>query len=97
MVFSLLIIHNHDRMSSITQILHTTTWDYFYSRLPEGFGRSPKVVQEAIITDIDDLVKEFRRTSSDVGTSFFAMRRLLDILQGISEVCFDIISIFAIS
>ena len=96
MILNLLIIHNHHRMSSITRV-HTTTWDYFSSNLPEDFCSSPKVVKEAIITDIDNLVKEFRRISSDVGASFFAMRRLLDILQDILEVCFDIISIFAIS
>ena len=96
MIFSLLIIHNHYRMSStITRVLHTSTWDYFFLSLPKGFSRSPKVVKEAIITDIDNLVEEFQRTSSDVGASFFAMHRLLDILQDILEVCFDIISIFA--
>jgi hypothetical protein len=44
------------------------------------------------MTDIDDLVQEFWRTSSDgvVGAPFFAMRRLLEIL----EVCFVIISFF---
>ena len=97
MIFSLFIIHNHHSMSSITRVLHTATWDYFSSHLPGGFNLSPKVVKEAIITDIDDLVEEFRTTSSDVGASFFAMRRLLDILQDILDVCFDIISIFAIS
>ena len=95
MISGLLIIHNHDRMSSITRV-HTTTWSYFSSRLPESFSRSPKVVKEGIITDIDDLVEEFRRTSSDVGASLFAMYRLLGILQDILEVCFDMISIFAI-
>ena len=83
MIHSLSFIHDHDRMSSITWVLHNSTWDYFSSSLPEGFSRSPTVVQEAIITDIDDLVGEFRRTSSDVGASFFAMRCLLDILQEI--------------
>ena len=96
MIYSLLIIHNHDRVSSITRV-HTTTWDYCSSHLPKSFNFSPKVVQEAIITDIEDLVEEFRSTSSDVGASFFAMRRLLDILQDILKVCFDNISIFAIS
>ena len=94
MMFSLLIIRNNDRMSSITRV-HTATWYYLSSHLPEDFSRSPKVVQEAIITDIDDLVEEFRRTSSDVGASFFAMRHLLEVLQDILKVCFDIISIFA--
>ena len=47
------------------------------------------------MTDINDLVQEFCRTSSDAGASFFAMRRLLKILQMIFEVCFDIISILA--
>ena len=44
------------------------------------------------MTDINDLVQEFRRPSSngDAGASFFAMRRLFEIL----EVCFDIISVF---
>ena len=46
------------------------------------------------MTDIDDLVQEFWRTSSDFEPSFFAMRRLLEILQGCLEVCFDI-SVFA--
>ena len=86
MIFSLLIIHNHDRMSS-TRVLHTATWKYFISFLPDRFSRSPKVVKEAIMTDIDDLVREFWRSSSDgvVGSSFIEMRRLLEILQD----CFD--------
>ena len=101
MIFSLLIIHNHNRISSITRVLHTTTWDFFTSCLPNRFCHSPKVVKEAIITDINDLVQEFWRTSSDgAGASFSAMRRLLEILQGYSgflysEVSFDIISVFA--
>ena len=50
--------------------------------------------------DINDSVQEFWRSSSDgaVRPSFFAMRRLLEILQecfDILEVCFDIISVFA--
>jgi hypothetical protein len=90
-------------MSSITGVLHTTTWDYFNSRLPDCFSRSPKVVKEVIMTDINNLVQEFWRTSNDgddVGASFFEMRRLLEILQVCSdnfEVChgFDIVSVFA--
>jgi len=102
MIFSLLTIHNHDRMSSITRVLHTTTWEYFTSRLPDRFSRSPKVVKEAIMTDINDLVQEFWRTSSDgvVGASLFAMRRLLEILQACLdnlEVCIDIVTVFAIA
>ena len=86
-------------MSSITRVLHTTTWDYFTSRLPDRFIRSPKAVQEAIMTDINDLVQEFWKTSSDgaVGASFFAMRRLFEILQrcfDILEVCFNILFAF---
>ena len=99
MIFSLLIIYNHDRMSSITRVLHTTTCDYFTSRLPDHFTRSPKVVKEVIMTSINGLVQEFWRTSSDedVGASFFAMRRLFEILQkcfDFFKVCFDIISVF---
>jgi hypothetical protein len=92
MIFNLLIIHNHDRMSSTTRVLHTTTWDYFTSCLPDRFSHSPKSVKEAIMTDINDLVQEFCGTSSDVGASFFAMRRLLEILRRCFnnlEVCFD--------
>jgi hypothetical protein len=92
MIFSLLIIHNYDRTSSITgtRVFHTTTWDYFASHLSDRFDRSPKVVKEAIMTDINDLLQEFWRTSSDgdVGASIFAMRRLHDILKNISDVCF---------
>ena len=101
MIFSLLIIHNHDslRTSYITRVLHTSTWKYFTSHLPDLFSRSPKVVKEAIMTDINDLVQEFGRTSSDgfVGASFFEMRRLLEILQDCFdlEVGFNIISVFA--
>ena len=106
MIFSLLIIHNYDRVSSNARALHTTTWDYFKytssSRasvsgvfgLPDRFHRSPKAVKDAIMTDINDLVQEFSRASSDVGASFFAMRRLLEVLQRCfdsSEVCFHII------
>ena len=94
MIFNLLIIHNHDRMSSISRILHTTTWDYFTSRLPDHFRHSPKVVKEAIMSEINDLVQdsEFWRTSESsdgaVAASFFAMRRLHEILQRCLEVCF---------
>ena len=95
MIFSLLIIHDHDSMSSTIRVLRTTTWDYFVLQLPDRFRRSPKVVKEAIMADINDLLQEFWSTSSDVEPSFFAMRRLLEILQGCLEVCFDIISVFA--
>ena len=89
-------------MSSNARVLHAATWNYFTSaylyNLPDRFHRSPKAVKDAIMTDISDLVQEFTGTSSDVGASLFAMRRLLEALQqcfDISEVCFDIIiSIF---
>ena len=98
MIFSLLIIHNHDRMSSITRVLHPKTWVYFVSCLPDHFIRSTKVVKEAIMTDINDTVQEFWRTSSDgvVRASFFAVRRLFEILRRCSyilEVSFNIISV----
>ena len=43
---------------------------------------------EAIMTDFNDFVQEFLRTSSDgdVGASFFELRRLLGILEGCLEV-----------
>jgi hypothetical protein len=84
-------------MSSMTLVpsLHGTTWVYFTSHLSNNFCRSPEDVKEAIMTDINDLVQELWGTSSDVGASFFAMRRLLEILQGCVsfgnlEVCFSI-------
>jgi hypothetical protein len=90
MIFSPLIIYNHDRLSSITRVLHTATWDYFTSRLPYRFIHSPEVVKEAIMADINDLLQEFWRTSTDGtdGESIFAMRRLHEILQQCLEVCF---------
>jgi hypothetical protein len=100
MIFSLLIIHNHDRIpvSSNTRALHTATWVYFTSRLPYRFIHSPKVVREAIMTDINDLVQEFWSTSRDgavgPGVSFFAMRHLFGILEKCYDnwkVCFDIL------
>jgi hypothetical protein len=48
------------------------------------------------MADINDLVQEFSRISSDIWASFFAMRPLFDILQlcfVVQEVCFDIISV----
>ena len=95
MIFCLLIIHNHDRTSSVTRVLHTATWNYFISDLPKCFSRFPQVVKDAIMTDINNLVQEFRGTSSDIGASLFVMRRLLGILQMCFYVCFDINSIFA--
>ena len=81
--------------SSITRILRTTTWNYFTKYLRDRFIRSPKVVKEAIMTDINDLVQEFRTSSNGaVVASFIAMRRLLEILYGCLsfwKVCFDII------
>jgi hypothetical protein len=96
MIFSLLIIHYRDRISSITRVLHNRTWHYFTTHLPDLFIRSPKVVKEVIMTDINDLVQEFWRTSTDEtdGFSIFAMRRLFEILQKCLKVCFYI-SVFA--
>ena len=98
MIISLLIIHNYDRSSeSISRVLHMATWDYFALRLPDFFRRSPKVLNEAIMTEINDLVQEFWRTSSDgsIGASLFEMHRLFGILQKcIAEVCFDIVFVF---
>ena len=90
--FRLIIIHSHDRISSIPRVLHTKTWNYFTSRLPDRFYGSPKIVKETIMTDINCLVQEFWRISSDgaVGASFFEMCRLLEILQECfrySQVC----------
>ena len=98
MIFRLLIIHNHDRVSSTTRVIHSATWEYFTSQawLPDRFIRSPREVREAIMTDITDLVQMSWRTSSDgaFGASFFALFYLLKILQEcfdiLEKVCFDI-------
>ena len=49
------------------------------------------------MTNIDYLVQEFWRISSDAvtGAPFFEMRRLLKILESCLEVRFDLISVFA--
>ena len=88
MIFGLLIIHNHDRKSPITRVPRTATLKFFTIHLPSSFRSSPKVVKEAIMTDIKDLVQEFWRTSSDaaVGASFFEMRLLYKILKGYLKV-----------
>ena len=90
MIFSPLTIHNYDRGSSITRAIHTSTWDYLTPHLPPRFIRSPKVVKEAIITDINGFVQEFWRASTDEvnGESIFAMRRMHEILRRCLEVCF---------
>ena len=86
-------------MSSITGAIHASTWVYFTRRLSVVLFLSPKVVKEVIMADINDLVQEFWRTLSDqdVGASFYAMRRLFEILQGclnlFEKVCFDIIQV----
>ena len=93
MILILLSFHNHGSVTSITRVLHATTWNYFTLHLPDRFIRSPRVVKEAIMSDINDLVTEFRRISSDVGASLFAMFRLFEILQKCFIVCFDIVSV----
>ena len=101
MIFGIFIIHNRYRMSSSNRVPHTATWDYFTSHLSDLFMNSPKEVKETIMTDVNDLVQKFWSfwsiSSNDaVGASFFAMRRLLDILQECySPVCFHIVPVFA--
>ena len=83
-------------MSSITCVLNTAAWKFFTTDLPRRFSRSRKVVVKAIMTDINDLVQEFWRTSSDkaVGASIFPLRHLLRIFQDILRVCF-VVFVFA--
>ena len=87
MIFGSLIIHNHDRMSSI--VPHTTTQEYFNFRLAGCLIRSSKAVKEEIMTDINDLVvQELLKTSSDGvdGASIPAMLLLHRILQRFSSL-----------
>ena len=92
MISSLLIILNRDRMSSITRVLHTTTWVYFTECLASRFIRSPNAVKEEIMADVNGLVQEFRMSSRNGAfrESFVTMCRLGDIFR----VCFDIIPFF---
>jgi hypothetical protein len=102
MIFSLLIIHDHDRTSSITrvQVLHTATWDFFTTYLPYRFMLSPGTVKEEIMTDVNDLLQELMATVSSNGvvdTSYLPMRHLGGILRvchGLLTVCFDIFPFF---
>ena len=99
MTFSLLVIHSHDRPST-TRNLHTATWNFFSFDLSYRFCHSPKAVKKDIIKDINNLVQEFWRTSSDgaIGAPFLEMRHLLEILRrciGLLDVCFNIVSVFA--
>ena len=68
---------------------------FFTSCLPDYFSCSPKLVKEAIMTDINNLVQVFWKTSSDgaVGAPSFEMGRLLEIL--IFRMCLLFISVFA--
>ena len=96
MIFRLLIIHNHYRLSSIPLVLHITTWDYLTRSLPDRFNNSPKGVKKIVVKDMNDLVQELWRTSRDrnVEVPFVAMRRLHKICLAIFEVCFNIIFVF---
>ena len=85
-------------MPSITRVLHPKTWVYFStSDLSRRFCRSSIAVHDTIVTDINDLVQEFWRISSDVDvgvSSFFAMRELFCILErccNIVKVRYDVI------
>jgi len=71
------------RINPTTSYPRNATWVYFTSCLPDRFYRSPTAVKEAIMTDINDLVQDFWRTSSHGtdGESFLAMRHLFEILQ----------------
>ena len=99
MILILLIVYNQDRMSSITRVLHTATWDYLTSCLSNRFIRAPEVVKEAIMTDINDFAQEFWRISTDETDeeTLLAMRHLFKILQKCLdsfEVCFFYIFLF---
>ena len=85
-------------MSCITRAPHAITWDYFKVHLADRFARSPKAVKEKVMTDINNLVQEFWTSSyGAVWTSFFAMRRLLEILKKCFNflVCFNTIFPFS--
>ena len=72
------------------QFYSMTTFEVVFSH---PLGLTENVVKEAIITDVNDLVQEFWRTSTDEvnGEPIFAMRHLDEILrrcQRCLEVCF---------
>ena len=98
-IFSLLLIHGHDRTPSITRV-HASTWGFLTRNLEIHFSVSPIVVKEEIMTDINDLVQEIWTSRiGAVETSFIAMRssclhRILQLcinsLEDDVKVCFDI-------
>jgi hypothetical protein len=84
---SQLYTQDRNRIST-TRFPHRATWDYFKSYLPAYFMCCPNVVQDTITTDINDLIQQFWRMSTDEVVDIFslAMCRLREILQ----VCLDI-------
>ena len=100
-MYNLLIIHDHDRRSSIIPVLRAATWSFFASHLPSHFSYSPKLVKEAIMADINGLMQDSWKTSdcNEAGRkSYLAMWHLLDVLQEclyIFDVRFNLISVFA--
>ena len=84
---SQLYIQDRNRISSTTRFPRRATWHYFEAYLPDYFMCCSNVVKDAITTDINDLMQQFWRTSTD-GLDIFcpAICRLREILQ----VCLDI-------
>ena len=87
---SQLDIQDRNRISSATRFPHRATWHYFKSYLPAHFMRCPKVVKDAITTDINDLMQQFWRISTDEAVDIFslAMCRLREILQACLHIMF---------
>ncbi|KAF8815804.1 hypothetical protein BYT27DRAFT_7155408 [Phlegmacium glaucopus] len=68
-----------------TRLPHSATWDYVKFHLPPRFIKSPKLVKDAIMTDIDELMQEFCKISSSGAVDVFltAMLCLMWILKDV--------------
>ncbi|KAF8816498.1 hypothetical protein BYT27DRAFT_7182054 [Phlegmacium glaucopus] len=71
------------RIHSTTRLPHSATWGYVKFHLPSRFIASPKLVKDAIMTDINELTQEFWEISNTgaVDVFFTAMLCLMWILE----------------
>ena len=91
-------MHNYNFRIPVTtlgRLPHSKTWDYFKSHLAVYFIHSPKIVKDVIMTDINNLVQEFWKISSDGAVDVFFPP--MGCLMRILKVCLDIIFIFPLT
>ncbi|KAF8816499.1 hypothetical protein BYT27DRAFT_7182055 [Phlegmacium glaucopus] len=71
------------RIHPTPRLPHSKTWDYIKFHLPWRFGASPKLIRDAIMTDINGLTQEFWKISNSGVVDVFlpAMLCLAQILN----------------